>query len=145
MAGGNSAIRASDAERAEVADLLSKHYTDGRLDASELDERIERAMNAKTRGELSALLGDLPQPEPQPTVALPTHQPPPLLPLLLFPLFVLALVSAAASPHLPVFLLFLPVLWFWRRRRLHRVWASRSGLGASRAYDTWPGRVGPRG
>jgi hypothetical protein len=51
-------LRASDAERAEVADLLKKHFMDGRLDQAEFDERLGAALSAKTRGELTALLGD---------------------------------------------------------------------------------------
>ena len=138
---GGSGIRASDAERSEVAELLSKHYTEGRLDKIELDERIERAMTAKTRSELSGLLTDLPrQPQAQPPVPMPTHQPLPLLPLLLFPLFVVALLSAAAPPHIPVLLLLLPCFFLWRRRRGWRSWPARSGQGNGQSYPTWPGR-----
>jgi DUF1707 SHOCT-like domain len=54
-------LRASDAERAEVADLLKKHFMDGRLDQAEFDERLGVALSAKTRGELTALLDDLPR------------------------------------------------------------------------------------
>jgi hypothetical protein len=53
-------IRVSDAERAEVADLLGRHYSDGRLDKQEFDERVARAMVAKTRGDLDGLFDDLP-------------------------------------------------------------------------------------
>jgi hypothetical protein len=53
-------LRASDAERREVSELLSRHFVDGRLDQEELDERIGAAMRAKTRGDLSGLLVDLP-------------------------------------------------------------------------------------
>ena len=54
-------LRASDAERAEVADLLKKHFMDGRLDQAEFDERLGAALSATTRGELAALLDDLPR------------------------------------------------------------------------------------
>ncbi len=53
-------LRVSDAERAEVADRLAKHYSDGRLDQAEFDERVDQAMRAKTRSDLSGLLDDLP-------------------------------------------------------------------------------------
>ena len=46
-------MRVSDAERAEVADRLSKHYSDGRLDEAEFNERIDQAMRAKTHADLS--------------------------------------------------------------------------------------------
>jgi hypothetical protein len=57
-------IRVSDAERAEVTDLLARHYSDGRLDKQEFDERAARAMSAKTRGDLAGLFDDLPDTEP---------------------------------------------------------------------------------
>lgn len=53
-------MRASDAERSAVADQLSAHFGAGRLDQAEFDERLSRAMAAKTRGELGPLLADLP-------------------------------------------------------------------------------------
>lgn len=40
-------MRVSDAERAEMADTLSKHYADGRLDDAEFKMRLDRAMAAK--------------------------------------------------------------------------------------------------
>jgi hypothetical protein len=60
-------LRVSDAERAEVADRLSKHYSDGRLDQAEFDERVDQAMKAKTQSDLIGLFDDLPDPEePEP-------------------------------------------------------------------------------
>jgi hypothetical protein len=53
-------MRISDADRAEVADRLSKHYSDGRLDQAEFNERLDRAMNAKTQADLNGLFADLP-------------------------------------------------------------------------------------
>ena len=57
----DASMRVSDAERAEVADQLAQHYGDGRLDQAELDERLSRAMNAKTRADLAGILDDLPE------------------------------------------------------------------------------------
>jgi hypothetical protein len=57
-------IRVSDAERNAVAERLGAHYGDGRLDQAEFDERVSRAMAAKTRGDLDGLFDDLPDPEP---------------------------------------------------------------------------------
>ena len=56
----NPTMRVSHAERTEVADRLSKHYGDGRLDEEEFNERLDRAMKAKTRGDLNGLFDDLP-------------------------------------------------------------------------------------
>jgi hypothetical protein len=57
-------LRVSDAERNAVAEQLATHYSDGRLDQAEFDERVSRAMAAKTRGDLDGLFDDLPDPEP---------------------------------------------------------------------------------
>jgi Domain of unknown function (DUF1707) len=53
-------LRVSDADRQSVADQLSKHFADGRLDQAEFDERLSQAMNAKTYRDLDGLLTDLP-------------------------------------------------------------------------------------
>jgi hypothetical protein len=54
-------LRASQEERDRVVDQLRTHAGDGRLELDELEERIETALHARTRGELSALLRDLPR------------------------------------------------------------------------------------
>jgi len=56
-----SGLRISDAERADVADLLSKHYGDGRLDQAEFNQRLDQAMKAKTYADLDGILADLPR------------------------------------------------------------------------------------
>jgi hypothetical protein len=53
-------LRVSDAERRDVADRLGEHFADGRLDQAEFDDRVGRAMGAKTRGDLNGLFSDLP-------------------------------------------------------------------------------------
>jgi Flp pilus assembly protein TadB len=58
----NPAMRVSDAERAEVADRLSRHFGDGRLDQEEFDRRLHQAMSAVTQADLSGLFDDLPEP-----------------------------------------------------------------------------------
>jgi len=60
---GSPSMRVSDAERGEVADRLSKHYGDGRLDQAEFNERLDQAMRAKTRQDLNGLFTDLPEGE----------------------------------------------------------------------------------
>jgi hypothetical protein len=75
-------MRISDAERAEVADRLSKHYGDGRLDQAEFNARLDRAMSAKTQQDLGGLFADLPDDEasaaatPQPRVRPARNGPP---------------------------------------------------------------------
>ena len=53
-------VRASDAERDEVAAVLSEALAQGRLTSAELAERIDAAYAAKTRAELVPLTADLP-------------------------------------------------------------------------------------
>ena len=58
---GYSSMRISDAERSEAADLLSKHYGDGRPDEAEFNQRLDQAMKAKTYADLDGILADLPR------------------------------------------------------------------------------------
>src|SRR6266487_697294 len=54
-------MRVSDAERQAVADRLAEHFSSGRLDQAEFDERVGKAMSAKTRADLNGLFDDLPE------------------------------------------------------------------------------------
>jgi Flp pilus assembly protein TadB len=58
-----SSMRISDAERTDAADLLSKHYGDGRLDEAEFNQRLDQAMRARTYADLGGLFDDLPRTE----------------------------------------------------------------------------------
>jgi uncharacterized membrane protein YccC len=120
----NPNMRVSDAERTEMADILSKHYADGRLDEAEFKAQLDRAMSAKTRADLSGLLDDLPplHPEAPPR---PKH----LMARRLWwaisafaVVFVgFALLSAVSWPHFPwalVFIFFV-ILMFRRSGRWH--------------------------
>jgi hypothetical protein len=53
-------LRASHEDRDRVVDLLRVAAGDGRLTSDELDARLERALSARTYGELAALTEDLP-------------------------------------------------------------------------------------
>jgi hypothetical protein len=64
----NPDLRVSDAERTEVAERLGRHYSDGRLNQDEFNERVERAMGAKTQSDLSGLFDDLPSMDEHPEV-----------------------------------------------------------------------------
>ena len=69
IAGGN--LRASDADRDQVATLLSTAYAEGRLSREEHDERIDQLMAAKTFDDLLPITQDLvivgpPAPVPTP-------------------------------------------------------------------------------
>ncbi|MEV0487440.1 DUF1707 domain-containing protein [Streptomyces sp. NPDC050508] len=55
-----SALRASDADRDRIADILREALAEGRLDADEHAERVEGVLSAKTVGELEVFIQDLP-------------------------------------------------------------------------------------
>jgi hypothetical protein len=57
-------MRVSDAEREATAAELREHYAAGRLTLDELNERIDKAFAAKTRGDLNATMTDLPSARP---------------------------------------------------------------------------------
>jgi Domain of unknown function (DUF1707) len=52
-------MRASDADRDRVLDMLREAAGDGRLTSDEFDERMEAALSSRTLGELAALTADL--------------------------------------------------------------------------------------
>ncbi|MEV1179290.1 DUF1707 domain-containing protein, partial [Nonomuraea sp. NPDC049784] len=53
------ALRASDADRDRVTELLRAAVADGRLDPVEFDERLDAALTARTIDELAPLVTDL--------------------------------------------------------------------------------------
>ncbi|WP_043684549.1 DUF1707 SHOCT-like domain-containing protein [Streptomyces xylophagus] len=55
-----SALRASDADRDRIADILRDALGEGRLTADEHAERVEGVLSAKTVGELEVFIQDLP-------------------------------------------------------------------------------------
>ncbi|HEV3379371.1 MAG TPA: DUF1707 domain-containing protein [Trebonia sp.] len=57
---GSGTLRASHADRDKVVEVLRTAAGDGRLSPEELDERLERALTAKTYAELAVLITDLP-------------------------------------------------------------------------------------
>jgi hypothetical protein len=57
---GAGNLRASDADREQTAAVLRQAAAEGRLDLTELEERLERAFSAKTYAELALLTADLP-------------------------------------------------------------------------------------
>jgi len=128
----NPNLRVSDAERADVADRLSKHYGDGRLDQAEFNERMERAMSAKTQGDFAGLFADLPdlpdRAEPGASPPANVTRSPSRSPM--YRLFVLILIVVAAAllgqalihSFFPWLLLLAVVAFLWLRnsdRRRH--------------------------
>jgi hypothetical protein len=130
-------LRIGDAERNEMSEILSKHFSDGRLDAAEFQERLDKCMSAKTRGDLSGLLVDLPSLQ-SPEQPAPVHQPPSrrpgVLKVVLFAVLVFWVISFVAAStrflwfgwfHVPWLLIVLLVVFLWSRDRRHRHWRQR--------------------
>jgi hypothetical protein len=128
-------IRASDAERAEVADNLSRHFADGRLDQPEFKSRLDRAMEATTRGDLGGLFDDLPR--------LPSQEAPPpehrgrFVPVIAVIVVVSLVVSLAAVAnrwghfyfHVPWPIFLVAGFLLWRRARRHHPGGGRAEIG----------------
>jgi hypothetical protein len=53
-------LRASDADRDAAVDRLREAAGEGRLEPEELEQRVDRALRARTYGDLAELLADLP-------------------------------------------------------------------------------------
>ena len=112
----DAALRASDDERNAVADKLSRHYAEGRLDEVEFKTRLDIAMSATTRGDLNGLFDDLPRLPSEPPPPPPRHRK--ILPWV----FLVALVAIAAGAsisvfplyHVPWILFALVGLYLWR-------------------------------
>lgn len=111
--GQASRLRASDAERDAVVSELAEHLKDGRLQAEEFDQRVGRAVNARTRGELDEVLTDLPRPVAAPPPAPSRARLP--FPVVAIAIFVTAMMllggisrAAAAGGH-PVW----AIWWLW--------------------------------
>lgn len=76
-------LRASDADRDRVADILREALAEGRLTADEHEERVEGVLSAKTVGELEVFIRTCrrptsaapPRPGPRPRTARPTRYP----------------------------------------------------------------------
>ncbi len=58
--GPNDHLRVSDAERAKVGQLLERAVAEGMITLDEFSERYDAALAARTRGELAAVVADLP-------------------------------------------------------------------------------------
>ena len=115
----DATLRASDDERNAVADKLSRHYAEGRLDEVEFKNRLDTAMSATTRGDLNGLFDDLPRLPSEPPPPPPRHRR--ILPWV----FLVAFVAIAAGATMPFYPLYhVPWLLFaivgfvlWRQGR----------------------------
>ena len=63
--GREADIRVGTADRERAVALLSDHFTAGRIDVGEYEQRCAAATAARTRGDLHAVFDDLPEPHPE--------------------------------------------------------------------------------
>ncbi len=133
-------LRVSDAERAQVADALSKHFADGRLDQAEFDDRIQQAMSAKTRVQLAGLFDDLPPLAGTPLAAPETRRRRGGFSFMVVTMviFLAAFWAAAWSWHFPWLLFGVIFLVFWARSRRCR---HRHGPWAWHGHSPAPGET----
>jgi hypothetical protein len=122
-------LRVGDREREAVGEMLREHHVEGRLDAEEFQERLERCLAAKTYRDLDQLVADFPTPAAErervvrpPGWSLWRVAP---LPLVLISLAVVAAIVLSAG-HL-VWLVF-PLVFFVLRPLSWRSWGH--GFGA---------------
>jgi hypothetical protein len=89
---GDRALRAADADREAVAEVLRREHVAGRLDDAELDARLAACFAAVTYADLDALVVDLPDGAHDRARR---FHPLPYWPLpLLLPLFIVAVVAS---------------------------------------------------
>jgi Domain of unknown function (DUF1707) len=143
-------LRASDADRDQVAERLRHATGEGRLVAEELEERLEAVFAARTYGELDALVADLPgqslrrHDRPRPVML----RPAPILALLILAPVLISLLLAAAVVIATVFsawglLLIVGWLAFGHGRRYYWRHYNRSLHTASRWPTARPSRPWP--
>ena len=108
-------VRIGPAEREEAVQMLGEHFAAGRLTLDEFDERVTRATEARTRGDLVPLFRDLPSVPP----ALQPREPSENVYLnlvMLIPLVLVALLLLVAIRHPIAVVLALVALWMLGRR-----------------------------
>jgi hypothetical protein len=122
-------LRVSDADREGVVTLLRDHAAAGRLDADELEERLERAYGARYSSELEAVLAELPR-EPSPRRARERHPVRPSAPgFAAVPLAIGALITLAVitGAWWLMWLIWPVVMVLGPRRHHHRGWPLSAG------------------
>ncbi|WP_062999648.1 DUF1707 domain-containing protein [Nocardia mikamii] len=73
---GNEHVRASDADREKIVERLRSAMDEGRLNLAEFDDRVQQVYAARTYGELSPILSDLPAVRERPDAARAGRVPP---------------------------------------------------------------------
>ncbi len=152
-------LRASDADRTAVGDILRREHVAGRLDSDEYAERYGRCIEAKTYAQLDELLIDLPlesEPafRPRPAAVAGSGwqdyrsgyggRPRWRVPVIAWLVLVGALIALSGGPVLLLavplvfFLVIRPLMWRsgWRSGGRGPGWGRRGGCGPG-ACGTW--------
>jgi hypothetical protein len=150
-------LRASDADREQVAERLRQATAEGRLVAEELEERLEAVFAARTYGELDAVVADLPgaparrreRPQPKWAGAPSLLRPIPILALFILAPVIVSLMLAAAVIVATVFMawgLLLLVGWlaFGHTRRRFDPTPASQYRRSLRAATRWQPSRAPR-
>jgi fatty acid desaturase len=113
-----SALRASDSDREQVAERLRHATAEGRLLASELEDRLGAAFSSRTYDELDALVADLPEPhDSRPSHAVPLWARAAFaLAVLLAVLAVVAVVALVVAGLFATWALWVALGWLFFRR-----------------------------
>ncbi len=147
-------LRASDADRERVAELLRSATVEGRLLAEELEHRLESAFSARTYGELDTLVADLPaettpsRRPPGPVARLRTV--PPVALVVAIPiLFALIIAAFVVIASLAVVWAIAIAIGWWvfghNRNRAYHIRAARSMHSCRRMPGSRPGGASARG
>ena len=115
-----SALRASDADRENVADRLREAAAEGRLLAEELEHRVAATLRARTYGELDAVVADLPAKSSARRSSRPVARALLAVAIGLAALVVVAFVAAVLIGIAAVWALFALLFWGRRGRYVHR-------------------------
>ena len=121
-------MRAGHTDRQDTVDRLTRHFTEGRLDPTEFDERVAKAYAATHLDQLPVLLEDLPEDQHRRVDRAPTpwngpqrpqvRRPPPVLAIILV---VALLMSIGAITHgffpFPLFWVVLVIFFIMSGRR----------------------------
>jgi len=139
-------LKASDADREQIAERLRKATAEGRLLAEELEERLEATFTARTYGELDAVVSDLPgvtvrrRERPRSFALTPVH----VVALFLLAPVIIALMLAVAVIMATLFSawgLLLIVGWFVFGHGRRPYWGCYRR--SMRAASQWPARRAP--
>ena len=125
--GRDPKLRAADADREATAERIRRGHAEGRLDTTELQQRLERCYEAKTLGELDELVTDLPresEAKSPPRFAVQRWRLVPLIP------FLIALIAICAITGHHVFWVLIPLMFLvyrscWWHRRPSRIVGGR--------------------